>query len=421
MASYISDWSGSFSDPSITNIGTNLISDITSASSQLKNTPSIDLNSITVSSNYASGNFNNGGSFNMYGSGFGTYTPTINHFIIKTTDSWTFEYFGNLTINISNSSTSGLINHMIILSPSNENIDITGNVYINQNDASISNITYKTAKGTITETGLFTYHFLSNTMTGNLSSFQFVDNNNHKFQLSGINTPYQQLDTYTNLNSFVNGVMSGNDLINGTSSNDVLLGFDGNDKITGAAGNDTINGGSGINTARYLSTSSNYTITPNTNDFTVTDKTGANGTDTLISIERLQFTDSNIAIDINGNAGTTAKILGAVFGASSVSNQQYVGIGLSYLDGGMSYQDLMLLALTAKLGAGVNDPTQVVNLLYTNVVGVAPDQATLISFVGLLNSHVYTTASLGVMAADTSLNTTNINLVGLAQTGIHYV
>ena len=153
----------------------------------------------------------------------------------------------------------------------------------------------------------------------------------------------------------------------------------------------------------------------------MTDRTGHEGTDTLISIERLQYTDGNVAIDINGNAGTTAKILGAVFGASSVSNQQYVGIGLSYLDGGMSYQDLMQLALTAKLGAGVNDPTQVVNLLYTNVVGVAPDQASLNSFVGLLNSHVYTTASLGVMAADTSLNTTNINLVGLAQTGSEFI
>ncbi len=234
-------------------------------------------------------------------------------------------------------------------------------------------------------------------------------------RVSGLSVSLSTIDSYSqsgNALGLYQIALSGNDTINGSGFNDALQGF---------GGNDTINGTTGIDTARYLSTSNNYTITPNTNGFTVIDKTGANGTDTLSGIERLQFTDANVAIDINGNAGTTAKILGAVFGAGSVSNQQYVGIGLSYLDGGMSYQDLMQLALTAKLGAGVNDPTQVVNLLYTNVAGATPDLASLNNFVGLLNSHTYTTASLGVIAADTSLNTTNINLVGLAQTGIHYV
>ena len=33
------------------------------------------------------------------------------------------------------------------------------------------------------------------------------------------------------------------------------------------------------------------------------------GTDQLTNIERLQFTDKNVALDLNGNAGTTAKIL----------------------------------------------------------------------------------------------------------------
>jgi len=266
-----------------------------------------------------------------------------------------------------------------------------------------------------TYSGSFNYSSATALSNSIITGYAGYSNGQLSSRVSGLNVSLSTIDSYSQSGDALGLyqiALSGNDTIIGSGFNDALQGF---------GGNDTINGGAGIDTTRYLSTSSNYTITPNTNGFTVTDKTGANGTDTLNSIERLQFTDGNVAIDIKGNAGTIAKILGAVFGASSVSNQQYVGIGLSYLDGGMSYQDLMQLALTAKLGVGVNDPTQVVNLLYTNVAGVAPDLASLNSFVGLLNSHTYTTASLGVMAADTSLNTTNINLVGLAQTGIHYV
>jgi hypothetical protein len=181
-----------------------------------------------------------------------------------------------------------------------------------------------------------------------------------------------------------------------------------------------IKGNSGvINTAVFDNVFSKLTLKLNDQNGLVSSDT--DGTDTLTNIQRLQFNDISVALDIDGNAGTTAKILGAVFGKSALSNETYVGIGLQLLDTGTSYQDLMQLALNAKLGVSVNDPTQVVSLLYSNIVGVAPDQANLNYFVGLLNSHQYTTASLGVMAADTSLNTANIDLIGLAQTGIYYV
>jgi len=194
-----------------------------------------------------------------------------------------------------------------------------------------------------------------------------------------------------------------------------------NNIITGGAGNDDIHGGTGINTSLYSGAKSNYTITNTSTGFIIQDNVGTDGTDTLTNIQRLQFSDTSIAYDMNGNAGTAAKILGAVFGKISISNESYVGLGLQYLDAGTSYQDLMQLALNAKLGAEVNDPTKVVTLLYTHVMGVAPDKATSDYFVGLINSHQYSAASLGVMAADTSLNATNIDLVGLAQAGIHYV
>jgi hypothetical protein len=81
----------------------------------------------------------------------------------------------------------------------------------------------------------------------------------------------------------------------------------------------------------------------------------------------------------------------------------------------------MQLAIGARLGAAADDHGAVVDLLYTNVVGHAPGADDRAHFVDLLEHGGLTAAALGVIAADTSLNQANINLVGLAQTGIDYV
>ena len=203
----------------------------------------------------------------------------------------------------------------------------------------------------------------------------------------------------------------------GGSGSDTLIGNDAHNRLEGGGGNDTLDGGAGIDTSAYGSSRASYTVARTATGFTVSG--GADGSDTLTNIERLQFSNTFLAIDLAGNAGTTAKILGAVFGASSLSNKQYVGIGLSYLDAGMSYQDLTQLALNARLGAGFSNAAEV-NLLYQNLVGVPPSAADLNFWTGTLSSGQFSQASLAVMAADDNLNTTNINLVGLAQTGIEY-
>ncbi len=209
---------------------------------------------------------------------------------------------------------------------------------------------------------------------------------------------------------------SGNDIIAGASGNDLIMGLSGNDIITGGGGNDVIDGGSGIDTSTYSSVRSNYTLVNNTSHFTVS--SAVDGADTLINIERLQFSDVDVALDINGNAGQVAKILGAVFGAGSVSNQQYVGIGLNYLDNGMSYSDLAALAINAA-GAKTNDA--IVTLLWTNVVGSAPTDVNKAPYLDMLNQGQITVGGLGVLAAETSLNINNIHLVGLAQTGLEFI
>jgi len=139
-------------------------------------------------------------------------------------------------------------------------------------------------------------------------------------------------------------------------------------------------------------------------------------TDELTDIERISFIDTSIALDIDGNAGSTAKILGAVFGKAALANKAYAGIGLSLLDSGeYTYESLMDYALTA---AGAQSNEQVVELLYTNAVGVVPTTQQVQAFVALLDDGTYTRASLGALAAEYAVS--SVTLAGLAETGLEY-
>ena len=149
----------------------------------------------------------------------------------------------------------------------------------------------------------------------------------------------------------------------------------------------------------------------------MSEPTGSDDTDYLTNIERLKFSDKSVAIDLDGNAGITAKILGAVFGKDSVSNKNYFGIGLNFLDSGWTYDNLAGLALDTA-GAKTND--QIVSLLWTNLIGSKPTAAEKQPFIALLENGM-TAGAFAHLAADSSFNTTNINLVGLVQTGIEYI
>ena len=132
----------------------------------------------------------------------------------------------------------------------------------------------------------------------------------------------------------------------------------------------------------------------------------------------IQFSDLRLALDLDGNAGTVAKVIGAVFGSDAVANRDYVRIGLDLVDEGMDYETLMEYALSA---AGATTNESVVETLYSNVVGTPPSQQEINEFTGLLDSGAHTFGSLGVFAADLDLNLSNIDFVGLSYSGLEYI
>lgn len=200
----------------------------------------------------------------------------------------------------------------------------------------------------------------------------------------------------------------------GSPQADALIGNVANNTFTGGGGDDTVNGGGGVDAAVYTGARAGHTVTVAATQTTVSG--GADGTDTLTNVERLQFSDTNVALDLAGHAGQVAKLLGVCFGATAVANKQYVGIGLSLLDTGTTYEQLAALAVGA---AGASTPSAVVNLLWTNLFGSAPTTEQAAPYVAMLGGSV-TVGALTVLAADLDLNTNHINLAGLATMGLEY-
>lgn len=115
---------------------------------------------------------------------------------------------------------------------------------------------------------------------------------------------------------------SGDDLYDGTGSTVGVTvdGGAGNDTLTGGSGNDRLEGGSGIDEVRFSGARAGYTITFNADStLTITDidpADGSDGTDTLLSIERIKFaegeftsgegTEGDDEIDLSGPGGGTA-------------------------------------------------------------------------------------------------------------------
>ena len=102
-------------------------------------------------------------------------------------------------------------------------------------------------------------------------------------------------------------ILRGNDAGNamdGFAADDDLLGFGGNDILTGGAGRDYINGGAGNDISVYAGASSSYSWAQNADgSWRVTDlRAGSpDGSDYLVSVETLQFTDGVINLASAGN------------------------------------------------------------------------------------------------------------------------
>ncbi|MES2149300.1 MAG: DUF4214 domain-containing protein [Pseudomonadota bacterium] len=79
--------------------------------------------------------------------------------------------------------------------------------------------------------------------------------------------------------------------LRGGNGSDYISGGSGNDSLVGNGGNDVIDGGSGVDIAIFSGNRVSYNIIKTPAGIIVTDLAGANGVDTLNSVEFVQFND----------------------------------------------------------------------------------------------------------------------------------
>jgi hypothetical protein len=222
----------------------------------------------------------------------------------------------------------------------------------------------------------------------------------------------------------------------GTPAADTLVGTVGNDVFEGGGGNDSIDGGAGTDTAIYRGKLADYKITLATTAdgvTQVTDNRGplatpGEGSDSLTHVERLQFADQSLALDMAPTqAGGKAALMMAVatsLGPVFDTLPTWAGLFIHYFDSGASLLDganLLVASGIAAAFAGGPDNASLVKMLYTDVNGVAPDAATLASLVAPLNAGTTTQAQFMANMAASQANQDHVHLTGLAQTGWAFV
>lgn len=206
-----------------------------------------------------------------------------------------------------------------------------------------------------------------------------------------------------------------------------LLGTADADNLTPRVGSESIDGGAGLDTLLYAGNKATYQLSQSTTNLIVTNPNDSD-TDTLSNVERLKFSDTNLALDMAStqSGGQTALLIGAVLGKSSLTAKKpLVGAVLNLFDQGYTLEQLcgavMRLPIWSALtngGQADASATEIATYLLTTAKGYAPDAATLASAVNSLTNDPQGT--LLWQLAESSANQLQVDLVGLTTTGLEY-
>ncbi|MYN09781.1 DUF4214 domain-containing protein ['Massilia aquatica' Lu et al. 2020] len=201
---------------------------------------------------------------------------------------------------------------------------------------------------------------------------------------------------------------AGNDRLTGNALDNRLAGAAGNDVLTGGAGNDRMDGGAGLDTASYAGARAGYTLQRQNGAVVLSDKTGADGVDTLSTMERLKFSDTMVALDVG--AGETGGLVYRLYQAAFDRQPDLVGLGywIAMADQGLAMRGIASSFIgsqefTDRYGAKLSNETFVAQL-YQNVLHRPYEQAGFDYWTGVLK--------LGVTREDV--------LLGFADSGENY-
>ena len=220
-----------------------------------------------------------------------------------------------------------------------------------------------------------------------------------------IESPRGGIDTVRASVSYVLPDHTENLVLTGSALN--AVGNAGNNILRGNAANNQFDGQAGIDTVIFSGARAGYTLAGNTVSRTVSSV--AEGSDSLLSIDRLQFADTILANDTTpgGNTYLAYAMFNAGFNRGPAPTE--LSHWTSALDRLGSGVDLAQAMITF-YAPGVSNQDLVAYLWGTIVGGNIPlDQLAL--YVGLVDGGTYTQASLLELVATLDLNT--IELAGV--------
>lgn len=182
----------------------------------------------------------------------------------------------------------------------------------------------------------------------------------------------------------------------GTSTAENLIGTDQNDTITGSGGNDILSGQGGFDTAVYMNDISNYALTISAGTIVIADRSGGDGTDTLNSIELLDFNGTMFELNkfTNVSSLTDADMLAFSELYVAYFNRAPDATGLlfwgSALADGMTMnqiaREFFSQPETQALYGGSSSTGDFVTAVYSNILGRDPDAIGFAYWTDLLDS-----------------------------------
>ncbi|MFY7856369.1 MAG: calcium-binding protein [Rubrivivax sp.] len=221
---------------------------------------------------------------------------------------------------------------------------------------------------------------------------------------------------------------AGSDRLDGSPLDDLLRGGAGNDVMNASAGNDWLSGGDGVDVARYDGRRDDYEISrlPN-GDWRVTARHGSDGSDTLMDVERLQFADGAVALDVDG-AGAGARVLrlmnaalgpDALFGWLPEFKPELFGVLLKNADRGLG--DAELAERLLEQGPAWPGADTWVRKVAAHVPGLLNGESEIEFWVQRLERDEITAAEALALAASTSASRDAVTVMGVSDTAWDYV
>ena len=216
----------------------------------------------------------------------------------------------------------------------------------------------------------------------------------------------------------------------GSAYADSLTGNDSANVFDGGGGADLITGLGGIDYALYVGNRVQYSVSHADASYMVIDNLGAAGMDSLDSIERLQFADRNIALDINGanSAGGIYRLYQAAF--DRTPDLGGLGYWIDRADHGHSavamaidftwsaeFQQLFQTTTQGNYGEGADIPS-LVDGFYQHVLHRTPDQGGLDFYTATIVDHDKTVGQVLAEISDSPENYAQVT--GQIQDGIDY-